>query len=316
MDNADVYFHNNSQSVAAAGASIGVGGSVDPNRSTLSFSFGGNSSNYAVLNVDDPSVSGTADLSGVTAATVNQLRQAFALQRLFERDARGGTRYTENLRSHFGVTNPDARLQRSEYLGGSHTLLNVTQVQQTAPGGSTSSVGSLGAYSLTGSSDGSFVKSFTEFGYVYGLACVRVKHSYSQGVPRMFTKHRRFDFYYPGLANIGEQPVYTREIYEHSGSNVFGFQEAWAEYRYMPDIISGMLTPGQTTDMTAWTFGDHYTASPTLSSSWLQEGASNIDQSLAVPSATADQFIADFGVLNKCTRPMPLYSVPGLIDHN
>ena len=263
-----------------------------------------------------------ADLSSATASSVNELRQAFQLQRLFERDARGGTRYTEMLHAHFGVTNPDARLQRPEYLGGEHILLNMTQVQQTAPSsGSGNALGQLGAYSLTGAQGGAFVKSFTEFGYVLGLSCVRVKHSYSQGIPRMFTRRRRFDFYYPGLANIGEQPVYTSELYTPAGSafskdNVFGFQEAWADYRYKPDLVTGMLRPGQSADMTAWTYGDNYTAAPTLSDGWVKESTGNIDQTLAVPAATADQFIADFGVYNKCTRVMPLFSVPGLIDHN
>ena len=274
------------------------------------------------LSVSPTAGTGTADLSQATAANINELRQAFQLQRLFERDARGGTRYTEMLHAHFGVTNPDARLQRPEYLGGEHILLNMTQVQQTAPSsGSGNALGQLGAYSLTGAQGGAFVKSFTEFGYVLGLACVRVKHSYSQGIPRMFTRKRRFDFYYPGLANIGEQPVYTSELYTPAGSafskaNVFGFQEAWADYRYKPDLVTGMLRPGQTADMTAWTYGDNYTAAPTLSDGWVKESTGNIDQTLAVPAATADQFIADFGVYNKCTRVMPLFSVPGLIDQN
>ena len=266
-------------------------------------------------------VSGSADLSNATAANINQLRQAFQLQRLFEKDARGGTRYTEMLKSHFGVTNGDARLQRPEFLGGKHVLLSMQQVSQTAPSSGTgNALGQLGAYSVTGSSDGSFVKSFTEFGYIVGVACVRVKHSYAQGISKMFTRKRRFDFYYPALANIGEQPVYVRELYAGTGGagnvNVFGFQEAWADYRYKPDMVTGMLRPGQTADMTAWTYADNYTTAPTLSADWVHETTSNIDQTLAVPSATADQFIADFGVMNKCTRPMPLYSVPGLIDHN
>ena len=282
---------------------------------------------YLYVNGTNLSVSptagiGTADLSNATAANINELRQAFQLQRLFERDARGGTRYAEMLHAHFGVTNPDARLQRPEYLGGEHILLNMTQVQQTAPSsGSGNALGQLGAYSLTGAQGGAFVKSFTEFGYVLGLACVRVKHSYSQGIPRMFSRHRRFDFYYPALANIGEQPVYKSELFTAPGSafstsQVFGFQEAWADYRYKPDLVTGMLRPGRTADMTAWTYGDNYTAAPTLSDGWVKESTGNIDQTLAVPAGTADQFIADFGVYNKCTRVMPLFSVPGLIDHN
>lgn len=212
----------------------------------------------------------TADLSNATAANINALREAFQLQRLFEKDARGGTRYTEMLKSHFGVTNGDARLQRPEFLGGKHVLLSMQQVSQTAPSSGTgNALGQLGAYSVTGSSDGSFVKSFTEFGYIVGVACVRVKHSYAQGISKMFTRKRRFDFYYPALANIGEQPVYTRELYAGNSGvndvNVFGFQEAWADYRYKPDMVTGMLSPGQYADMTAWTYADNYTTAPTLS---------------------------------------------------
>lgn len=259
---------------------------------------------------------GIADLSSATSATINALRSAFQLQRLYEKDARGGTRYTEMLLAHFGVSNGDARLQRPEFLGGNHILLNMTQVSQTAPGGTTSAVGSLGAYSLTGNIDGTFHKSFSEFGYVLGLCCVRVKHSYSQGIPRFLTRRRRFDFYYPAFANLGEQPVYKSELYALSDGGVFGYNEAWADYRYKPDLVTGMLRPGVSTDMTAWTFGDNYSSAPSLSSGWVEESPGNIDQTLAVPSATADQFIADFGVYNSCTRVMPLYSVPGLIDHN
>ena len=192
----------------------------------------------------------------------------------------------------------------------------MTQVSQTAPGGTNSAVGSLGAYSLTGNIDGTFHKSFSEFGYVLGLCCVRVKHSYSQGVPRFLTRRRRFDFYYPAFANLGEQPVYKSELYAKSAGEVFGYNEAWADYRYKPDLVTGMLRPGVSTDMTSWTFGDNYASAPSLSAGWVEESSGNIDQTLAVPSATADQFIADFGVYNSCTRVMPLYSVPGLIDHN
>lgn len=283
--------------VQAAGGAVGIDGSFDT-----------------------ADINGYADLATATAANINAFREAFQLQKLFERDARGGTRYTEMLKAHYGVSNGDARMQRPEFLGGKHQLLNMSQVAQTNYSTATGNgLGQVGAFSVTGTSDGSFVKSFTEFGYVIGVACVRVKHSYAQGINKMFTRKRRFDFYYPGLANIGEQPVYKKELYGFDSaldSEVFGFNEAWADYRYKPDIVSGMLRPGVSTDMTAWTYSDNYSAAPSLSDTWLKEYPSNIDQTLAVPAATADQFLADFAVVNKATRPMPLYSVPGLIDHN
>lgn len=256
--------------------------------------------------------------------TINDLRLAFQTQKLLERDARGGTRMIEILRSHWGVTSPDARLQRSEYLGGKRIPLSVTQVPQTSStvaSGSTieSPQGRMSAYSLTGDRDRSFNKSFVEHGYVIGVCCVRTDHTYSQGLPKMFSRSTRFDFYDPVFANIGEQAIKNKEIFYQNNptdDEVFGYQEAWAEYRYKPNMVSGMLVPSQTGSLKSWTFADNFGSLPTLSSNFMHETASNIDRALYIPSTTVDQMVMQVYVSNHCYRPMPVYSVPGLIDHN
>ena len=184
-----------------------------------------------------------ADLSTASASSVNDLRLAFQTQKLLERDARGGSRYVELLNEHFGVRGSDSRLQRPEYLGGFHQRLNMSQVEQTAPA-TGSNVGNLGAYSVTGvSSDGYFSKSFEEHGYIIGVCCIRVKHSYSQGMPRWAMRTRRFEFYWPEFANIGEQPVYKDELkFADDPTKVFGYQEAWADYRYKPDTATAWIS--------------------------------------------------------------------------
>lgn len=260
-----------------------------------------------------------ADLSQATASTVNQLRQAFQLQILFERDARGGTRYTEIIKSHFGVVSPDQRQQRPEYLGGKRVPINISQVLQTSSTDETSPQGNTAAFSLTGDSSDSFTKSFTEHGYVIGLCCVRTEHTYQQGLERMWSRKRRFDFYWPALANIGEQAILNKEIFAQGTSaddEAFGYQEAWAEYRYKPSRVSGAFrsTYAQTLDI--WHYADYYQDQPILSDTWMRETTANIDRTLAVQSSVEDQFIADFFFRNICVRPMPMYSIPGLIDHN
>ena len=267
----------------------------------------------------DDSVTGSVDLSNATAATINDLRLAFQVQKLLERDARGGTRYVEMLKAHFGVTGSDGRLQRPEYLGGLHQRLNMSQVEQTAPA-SGSNVGNLGAFSATGMNGGNLVKSFTEHGYVIGVLCVRVKHTYSQGCDKMFMRRRRFDYYWPVLANLGEQPVKTDQIcYKNNPSSVFGFQEAWAEYRFKPDMATGLMRTGVTGSLgTSWTYGDVYSAAPSLNAAFVTESNSNVDRTVSVPGTSSNPvtFKADILIGNVCTRPMPLYSVPGMIDHN
>lgn len=268
----------------------------------------------------DESINAVADLSQATAATINDLRLAFQTQKLLERDARGGTRYVEMLKAHFGVTGSDGRLQRPEYLGGLHQRLNMSQVEQTAPS-TTANVGTLGAFSATGMNGGSFVKSFTEHGYVIGVLCVRVKHTYSQGCDKMFMRRRRFDFYWPVLANLGEQPVATNQLYYQgpSSTSTFGFQEAWAEYRYKPDQATALMRTGVSGSLGAnWTYGDNYTSKPSLNTAFIQESPANVNQTVSVQGTVSNPvtFKADILIQNQCTRPMPLYSVPGLIDHN
>lgn len=263
-----------------------------------------------------------ADLSDATAATVNELRQAFAIQRLLEKDARGGTRYREMLKAHFGVTIPDLTIQVPEYLGGKRIPLNITQVLQTSETTSTSPLGATGAFSNTSVSDKAFIKSFNEYGYIIGVGCVRTEQSYSQGIPKLFTKNRRFDFYLPALANMSEQPILTRELYVTPNSSsaelkqVFGYQEAWADYRFHPSLVTGALAPNANdATLTAWTYTNKFTAVPVLNSSFMVQPDSQIGDTLVVTN-TANQFVADFYFDVTCTRPMPLYSIPGLVDHH
>ena len=264
-------------------------------------------------------LTGTANLAQATAATVSQLRQAFAIQRLYERDARGGTRYTEILKSHFGVSSPDGRLQRSEYLGGKRVPINVTQVVQTSSTDSVSPQGNTAAFSLTGDVSDSFTKSFTEHGYLFCFVCVRNENTYQQGIERMWNRKRRFDFYWPALANISEQAILNKEIYAQGtaeDNEVFGYQEAWAEYRYKPSRVSGAFRSNYNGTLDSWHYADYYDSLPVLSDSFIRSSKTNVDRTLAVQSDVEDQFIADFYFNIKSVRPMPVYSVPGLIDHN
>lgn len=257
----------------------------------------------------------TADLSSATAATINSLRQAFQIQRLFERDARGGTRYTEILRSHFGVVSPDARLQRPEYLGGSHVRVNINPVAQTASTDTTSPQGNLAAYGLVSDSKGGFTHSFVEHCIIMGLVNVRADLTYQQGIPRMFSRSTRWDFYWPALAHLGEQAVLNKEIYAQGtdeDDEVYGYQERWAEYRYFPNQITGKFrsTDPQTLDI--WHLAQKFENLPALNADFIQDNPP-IDRVIAVPSEP--QFLFDSFIRLKCARPMPVYSVPGLIDH-
>lgn len=256
---------------------------------------------------------------GLPLVTINQLRTAFQIQRMYEKDARGGTRYTEILRSHFGVTSPDSRLQRPEYLGGQRIPININQVVQSSSSTENSPQGNVAAYSLTSESHGDFIESFTEHGFIIGLMVARYEHTYQQGINRLWSKKSRTDFYLPVLANIGEQPVLNKEIYA-SGTDVddevFGYQEAWADYRYKPSIVTGEMRSNHDKTLDSWHWADDYDVLPKLSSSWIDEDKVNIDRSLAVTSSLANQLYADIYVQNQTTRPMPVYSVPGLIDHN
>lgn len=280
---------------------------------------GGKPSTLSVLGISNTDSGMIADLSTATAATVSQLRQAFAIQRLYERDARGGTRYTEIVKSHFGVSSPDGRLQRSEYLGGKRVPINVTQVVQTSSTDSVSPQGNTAAFSLTGDVSDSFTKSFTEHGYLFCFVCVRNENTYQQGIERLWNRKRRFDFYWPALANISEQAILNKEIYAQGTAEddeVFGYQEAWAEYRYKPSRVSGAFRSNYNGTLDSWHYADYYNSLPVLSDTFIRGSESNVDRTLAVQSSVEDQFIADFYFNIKSVRPMPVYSVPGLIDHN
>lgn len=267
----------------------------------------------------------SADLSNATAATINQLRQAFAIQRLFERDARGGTRYREILLSHFGVSVADSRVQVPEYLGGKRIPINIAQVLQTAPAAATDDtpLGFTGAFSNTSDSFGGFVKSFVEHGYVIGVACVRTLQTYSQGVPKLFTRRKRFDFYMPEFATIGEQPIFKYELFAENSVDlaseaeptVFGYQEAWAHYRYKPSMITGSVAPNsKDNSFVPWTYTNDFSKAPTLNIEFMRQDKSNVAKTL-VDKATDDQYLIDIYFDLNCVRPMPVYSIPGLIDH-
>lgn len=256
-----------------------------------------------------------ADASNVTGITINELRQAVAVQHILEADARGGTRYVEILANEFGVTSPDSRLQRSEYIGGSRVPININQVIQTSSTDSTSPQGNTAAYSMTTGREKMVSYSAVEHGYIIGLAAIRVDHSYQQGLSRMWTRTDRFSYYHPMLANLGEQAVLNQEIYAqgtNQDTEVFGYQEAWADYRYHPNMVTGEMRSTYAQSLDAWHYGDHYEQLPTLSSSWIQEGTENIDRTLAVQSENSHQFICDFFFDQTWVRPMPLYSIPGL----
>lgn len=254
------------------------------------------------------------------AATINQLRLAFQIQKLYERDARGGTRYIEILKSHFGVTSPDARLQRPEYLGGNRIPITVNQiVQQSATTSGSTPQGTPVGLSLTTDTHHDFVKSFTEHGFVLGLMVARYDHTYQQGLDRMWSRKDRFDYYWPVFANIGEQAIKNKEIYAQGNEKddeVFGYQEAWADYRYKPNRVTGEMRSSYAQSLDVWHLADDYEALPSLSDSWIREDKSNVDRVLAVTSAVSNQLFCDVYVQNKTTRPMPLYSIPGLIDHH
>jgi hypothetical protein len=258
--------------------------------------------------------------SGGLGATINQLRLAFQIQKFYEQQARGGSRYTEVVRSFFGVTSPDARLQRPEYLGGNRVPINVNQIiQQSGTESSGTPQGTVVGQSLTTDSHSDFTKSFTEHGLIIGLMVARYDHTYQQGLNRLWSRKDKFDFYWPVFANIGEQPVKNKEIYAQGNAKddeVFGYQEAWADYRYKPNMVTGEMRSAYAQSLDVWHLADDYNALPTLSDAWIREDKSTVDRVLAVQSSVSNQLFADIYVKNYCTRPMPMYSIPGLIDHH
>lgn len=267
----------------------------------------------------DPNGTLLANLSSATAATINQLRQAFQIQKTYERDARGGTRYTEIIQAHFGVVSDDARLQRPEFLGGGSTPVIVNPIAQTsAATAQPTPQGNLAAIGTAVVNRHGFTKSFTEHGYIIGLMSVRADLNYQQGLDKMWSRNTRFDFYWPELSHIGEQAVLNKEIYCQGTAGgtaddaAFGYQERYAEYRYKPSKITGQFrsSAAQTLDM--WHLAQNFTSLPALNATFIQDNPP-VDRVLAVP--TQPDFLLDAFFDLKCARPMPVYSVPGLIDH-
>jgi hypothetical protein len=256
-----------------------------------------------------------ADLSDATAATINQLREAFQIQKLYERDARGGTRYTEIIQSHFGVTSPDARLQRPEYIGGGKDRINVNPVSQLSSTDATSPLGSMGGYATTGFTGHKFSKSFTEHSVILGMACVFADLTYQQGLPRHFSRSTRFDYYFPVLAHLGEQAILNKEIYTQGTSDddlAWGYQERWAEYRYKPSWLSGQMRSNDAITLDTWHLAQDFASVPSLNASFIEENPP-VSRVIAVP--TEPDMLLDMYFKLNCTRPMPTYSVPGLVDH-
>lgn len=263
-----------------------------------------------------------ADLSTATAATINQLRQSFQIQKLLERDARGGTRYTEIIRSHFGVASPDARLQRPEYLGGGSTNINISPIAQnsaTGLSGSTTPIGNLAAFGTFLGKDHGFTQSFVEHGYVIGLISVRADLTYQQGLRRHWSRSTRYDYYFPAFATLGEQSILNKEIYVTGNTTqdnqVFGYQERWAEYRYNPSEITGLFRSTSSGTIDPWHYAQKFTSLPTLNTTFIQD-TPPLARNLAVgASANGQQLLLDAFFHTTAARPMPMYSVPGLIDH-
>jgi len=255
------------------------------------------------------------DLSAATAATINSLRQAFQVQKIFERDARGGTRYTEIIKSHFGVTSPDARLQRPEYLGGGSSPVNVSPIPQTSSTDATSPQGSLAAMGTALLKNHGFTTSFTEHCLIIGIVSVRADLTYQQGLNRMWSRSTRFDFYWPALSHIGEQAVLQKEIYANTIADndvVFGYQERYAEYRYKPSIITGEFRSNFAQSLDSWHLSQDFASAPVLDATFIVENPP-VDRVIAVPSEP--HFLFDSFIKMRCARPMPVYGVPGLIDH-
>lgn len=287
---------------------------------------------YIIRNSSGALVTSTSDVNalytnslveGGAGIDINSLRLAFATQAQYERDARGGTRYTEIIRSNFGVISPDSRLQRPEYLGGNHIRLNVNQVvQQSGQVGSNGSfLGDTGAFSATADSHGDFIQSFTEHGFIIGVCVARYNHSYQNGAERFWFRKSRFDYYLPAFANLGEQPIKQAEIYIGNkvgnqtlfSNSTFGYQEAWADYRFKPNRVAGEMRSGIYNSLDIWHLADNYESMPYLSSDWIREDKNNVDRVLTVSSKVSNQLLADFYIDNVSTRPIPMYSIPATI---
>ena len=253
-----------------------------------------------------------ADLSDTTAATINDLRKAVAVQQYYEALARGGSRYREQVQALWNVVISDKTVQVPEYLGGGRYHVNINQIVQTAENDK-SPLGETGAMSVTPINEDSFAKSFEEHGFVIGVCCVRHNRSYQQGLERFWSRNDRLDYYVPQFANLGEQPVKKKEIMltgTAKDEETFGYQEAWADYRMKPNRVSGLMRSNATGTLDFWHYADNYSTVPTLSQDWMEEGKTEIARTLVVQNEP--QFFGAIRVANKTTRRMPLYSVPGL----
>ena len=258
------------------------------------------------------------DIDSITGGiSVTDLRTSFQIQKFYESLARSGSRYGETIAALFGVNSPDARLQRSEYLGGNRIQLGVSQVTNNAET-SSNALGNVGALSVTTDRHNDVIYSSPEHGYCIGIAVARYEHSYPQGLPKHFSRKSMFDYYFPVFANISEQPIYKRELFfgAPDQDDVFGYQEAWAHYRYGFNRVAGELRPQHPTPLASWTLADDYEEAPSLSHEWAMEDKTNVDRVLAVTSAVSNQILVDLWFKNSAVRPMPMYSVPGLIDHH
>lgn len=257
-----------------------------------------------------------ADLSSANAISVDDLRLAFAYQKMLERDAIYGSRYNEYLYGHFGVHIPDAYIQFPQYLGGGRTPLNIVQVAQTSQGTEESPLGNVGAYSWTNGRTG-YSRKFKEHGLIMTVACLRYRHTYQQGIAKKWRRKVREDFYDPLFSTIGQQPVYTSELYANTPNNlVFGYREAWSELRNIPNTISGEMRSSAINSLDIWHFADNYSSAPTLSQSFTEETPAYVDRTLSVPSSSQDNFILNFFFDMSAVRKMPVYSMPSLIDHH
>lgn len=267
-----------------------------------------------------------ADIAGSSLISINELRLAFQTQKYLETTARTGSRYIEILKGLFNVTAPDYTLQRPQYLGGKRIDLKVSQIVQSSETGNTPQ-GTTTAYSLTSDTEYDFESSFCEHGYIIGVCVARYDHTYQQGIEKLWFRKDKLDRYIPLLANIGEQPVLNKQLYAQSDSvvdsngnivndKVFGYQEAWAEYRYKPSRVSGEMRSTYATSLDCWHLADEYQSLPSLSDSWIREDANTVDRVLAVSQRNSDQILADFYIVDEAVRPMPVYSIPGLIDHH
>lgn len=315
-------FLTNAPTISIAGAQPTYGDAAGSLSSSASGILAGSKSavGTAATTAFNPTNSNVfADLSNATAATINQLRQAFQVQKLYERDARGGTRYTEIIRAHFNVVSPDARLQRPEYLGGGQSIVNLHQVPQTSASDTEPTPqGNLAAYGTSVLNGHGFSKSFTEHCIILGLVSVRADLNYQQGLNRMWSRLTKFDFYWPALAMIGEQTILNKEIYAQGSADptadaaAFGYQERFAEYRYKPSVITGALRSSAAASLDTWHLAQDFASLPALNAAFIVDNPP-IERVIAVP--TEPHFIFDGYFKLRCARPMPVYGVPGLIDH-